>query len=205
MEAQQATSLRDEHRNVTRTRILEAAEAVFSNRGYSATSTSDIVDAAGVSRGTFYLHFKNKAEVLVEVVTSSHFEPAIELIGRLGDVEMTSPAALEPWLREFVDLYSRTSRIVRAWIQGEGKEGGALTPVHDRFMGAFIDTMIPRISSLRSRNKGSADSDDLRIRALLMFVQLERFCYYLCIRRADIDLDKGVRLLAATWYSLLNG
>jgi AcrR family transcriptional regulator len=205
VEPQQATSLRDEHRNLTRTRILEAAGEVFAKRGYSATSTSDIVDAAGVSRGTFYLHFKNKAEVLVEVVTTAHFEPALELIARLGDIELTSPANLEPWLSEFVDLYCRTSPIVRAWIQGEGKEGAELTPVHDRFMAAFIDTMVLRIAALRSQLGQRADDGDLRLRALLIFVQLERFCYYLCIRHADFDPASGVKLLATTWYSVIAG
>src|SRR3984957_20872964 len=74
------TSLREDHRQVTRNRILDAAAGVFAKRGYSGTSTADIVDAAGLSRGTFYLHFKNKAEVLIEVVTRSHLEPAFELV-----------------------------------------------------------------------------------------------------------------------------
>jgi AcrR family transcriptional regulator len=199
------TSLREDHRQVTRNRILDAAAGVFAKRGYSGTSTADIVDAAGLSRGTFYLHFKNKAEVLIEVVTRSHFQPALELISHLGDLDPASPKQLEPWLGEFLELYDRTSLIVRAWMQGEGKEGALLTPIHDQFMNTFVDTMTSRISALRSTaaRKTKSNSDDLRLRALLMFVELERFCYYVCIRHADFDRVKGIRLLATMWYSVL--
>ena len=199
------TSLREDHRQVTRNRILDAAAGVFANRGYSGTSTADIVDAAGLSRGTFYLHFKNKAEVLIEVVNRSHLEPAFELIRHLDDLNPTSPQQLEPWLKSYLDLYDRTSLIVRAWIQAEGKEGAALTPIHDHYMDAFIDTMTSRIAALRRplRGKHKPDPDDLRLRALLMFVELERFCYYVCIRHADFDRDKGIRILATMWYSVL--
>lgn len=47
----------------TRTRILDAAERVFSRRGVSRTSLDDIARAAGVTRGAIYWHFKDKADL----------------------------------------------------------------------------------------------------------------------------------------------
>ena len=47
----------------TRDRLLDAAELVFSEKGVSRTSLSDIAEAAGASRGAIYWHFKNKAEL----------------------------------------------------------------------------------------------------------------------------------------------
>ncbi|WP_340619695.1 multidrug efflux transporter transcriptional repressor AcrR [Xenorhabdus siamensis] len=48
----------------TRQQIIEAAIKVFSERGVSATSLSDIAIAAGVTRGAIYWHFKNKTDLL---------------------------------------------------------------------------------------------------------------------------------------------
>ncbi|WP_139837446.1 multidrug efflux transporter transcriptional repressor AcrR [Xenorhabdus beddingii] len=48
----------------TRQQIIEAAIKVFSERGVSATSLSDIATAAGVTRGAIYWHFKNKTDLL---------------------------------------------------------------------------------------------------------------------------------------------
>jgi TetR/AcrR family acrAB operon transcriptional repressor len=47
----------------TRHRLLEAAEHMFAEKGVSRTSLLDIAQAAGVSRGAIYWHFKNKADL----------------------------------------------------------------------------------------------------------------------------------------------
>lgn len=43
--------------------IVEAATECFSKRGYHDTSISDIIERAGIARGTFYLYFKSKQDV----------------------------------------------------------------------------------------------------------------------------------------------
>lgn len=47
----------------TRNRILDTAEQVFLKKGVSRTSLADLADAAGVTRGAIYWHFKNKADL----------------------------------------------------------------------------------------------------------------------------------------------
>ena len=47
----------------TRTRLLDAAEELFLRNGLSHTSLHDIAQAAGVTRGAVYWHFKDKAEL----------------------------------------------------------------------------------------------------------------------------------------------
>jgi TetR/AcrR family acrAB operon transcriptional repressor len=47
----------------TRHLLLDAAELVFAQKGVSRTSLNDIAQAAGVSRGAIYWHFKNKADL----------------------------------------------------------------------------------------------------------------------------------------------
>ena len=47
----------------TRDRILDAAEDVFHAKGVSSTSLADVADAADVTRGAIYWHFRNKADL----------------------------------------------------------------------------------------------------------------------------------------------
>src|SRR3954452_3213778 len=49
---------------VRREQLLDAAEAVLTERGLSATTVADVAQAAGVAKGTMYLHFESKAELL---------------------------------------------------------------------------------------------------------------------------------------------
>lgn len=51
-----------------RAQILEAARRVFAKRGYHLTTIDEIVGAAGVARGTFYLYFEDKRAVFGELI-----------------------------------------------------------------------------------------------------------------------------------------
>lgn len=53
---------------VRKEEILNAAEALFAAKGYDGTSTSDILSAVGIARGTLYYHFPTKEAILDEVV-----------------------------------------------------------------------------------------------------------------------------------------
>lgn len=52
----------------TKEGILKAAEHLFAVQGYEATSVSMICDAAGVSKGAFYHHYKTKQSVFLELM-----------------------------------------------------------------------------------------------------------------------------------------
>lgn len=52
----------------TRGAPVEAARGLFSERGYAGVSTEEIVQAAGVTRGALYHHFKDKQDLFVAVV-----------------------------------------------------------------------------------------------------------------------------------------
>lgn len=53
---------------LTRAKLLEAAEKVFSECGYSDASIVRITEAAGVAQGTFYLYFSSKLEIFEELI-----------------------------------------------------------------------------------------------------------------------------------------
>src|SRR6202171_5431823 len=52
----------------TRQKVLEAAETVFGEKGYHGASVTEITRAAGVAQGTFYLYFKGKKEIFLDLV-----------------------------------------------------------------------------------------------------------------------------------------
>src|SRR5262249_56340205 len=59
---------RTRQRLETRDRLFEAALAEFRRAGVAAAEIERIVRAAGVARGTFYLHFPTKDHVLMELL-----------------------------------------------------------------------------------------------------------------------------------------
>jgi len=52
-------------------RILDAALAVFAEKGFFVSRISDIADRANVADGTVYLYFKNKDEILATAINTA--------------------------------------------------------------------------------------------------------------------------------------
>lgn len=53
----------DNNKQQKRDSLLESAFSLFINNGFNKTSISDIVNQAGVAKGTFYLYFKDKYDI----------------------------------------------------------------------------------------------------------------------------------------------
>src|SRR4249919_1279134 len=59
-----------QRREKTKLRLLENALSVFSEKGPDVAVIDDFIAAAGVSRGTFYNHFKTTNELLLALATA---------------------------------------------------------------------------------------------------------------------------------------
>jgi AcrR family transcriptional regulator len=59
---------RDESRQVTRARLLDAAATVFAQRGYRRASVEEIASEAGYTIGALYSNFAGKEEVLLALL-----------------------------------------------------------------------------------------------------------------------------------------
>jgi len=63
--------------------ILDAAAALFAERGYAETRVIDIVKAAGVAKGLFYWYFENKEAVFAELVGAVRHQLRLEQAGAI--------------------------------------------------------------------------------------------------------------------------
>jgi len=77
----------------TRGRILDAAETVFSAKGVAHSSLAEIAQAAGVTRGAIYWHFKDKADVF-EAMMDRVTLPLEDILAAAGDGVAADPLAL---------------------------------------------------------------------------------------------------------------
>jgi TetR/AcrR family transcriptional regulator, acrAB operon repressor len=67
----------------TQHQLLDAAERVFADKGVSRTTLQDIAQAAGVTRGAIYWHFKNKAD-LFNAMMARTILPTEEALQQIG-------------------------------------------------------------------------------------------------------------------------
>ena len=63
------SSARQQQREQTRARLVEAALHVFALHGYDHATVEEISLAAGHSKGAYYFHFDSKEEILLELLS----------------------------------------------------------------------------------------------------------------------------------------
>jgi AcrR family transcriptional regulator len=63
---------REDSRDQTTQRLLEAAQKLIAKKGLSAASVEDIAAAAGYTRGAFYSNFSSKDDLFIELLRRDH-------------------------------------------------------------------------------------------------------------------------------------
>ena len=94
-----------EEAQATRTAVLDAAERVFLRRGVAHTSLAEIAQAAGVTRGAIYGHFKDKADLFTAMMERVTLPLEAE-IARVAKADAASGDLLA-LLREYVQAAIR--------------------------------------------------------------------------------------------------
>ncbi|MCC3371686.1 TetR/AcrR family transcriptional regulator [Cohnella sp. REN36] len=103
-------------------RIVAAAVELFAEKGYSASSTSEIAQRAGVAEGTIFRHYKTKKDLLFSIVTPAMVRIMAPFVLReFGDVLKTEYASYDQFLRAMIDnriaFLNKNKRLLKIIVQ----------------------------------------------------------------------------------------
>ncbi len=98
----------------TKRKLLNRAKVVFSQKGFTGTSVSDIVSSMGVARGTFYNYFKNKNHVYRELLK----ELTLQIKGCLKPIKNESDfyTQLERNIESLLELFVKDRELARVLL-----------------------------------------------------------------------------------------
>jgi AcrR family transcriptional regulator len=130
----------------TRSQILEAALALFRERGYESTTMRAIAEAAGVAVGNAYYYFRSKELLIQEIYRRTHHEHLAACAGVLAGER---------------DFKARLLGVMRAKVD-------TIMPYH-RFAGVLFKTAADPASPL---NPFSSQSAPLRREATALFAEV---------------------------------
>jgi AcrR family transcriptional regulator len=108
---------REQSRDQTRERLLDAAQALFMKKGFVGASVEDIALAAGYTRGAFYSNFSGKADLLVELLRRDHEAMQTDLRGIFE-----SEASREQMEARVLTYYSRMpqdNKVFLLWVEAK--------------------------------------------------------------------------------------
>jgi AcrR family transcriptional regulator len=106
---------REESKEVTRVRLIEAAERLFVRKGFDDASVEEISETAGYSRGAFYSNFDNKEQVFLAVIDRRRPKALDDILQQASEPGERISAVREwfsnQWrLRDFIALRMEFSR-----------------------------------------------------------------------------------------------
>lgn len=81
--------------------LLDAALALFVEKGFAATRTEEVAERAGVSKGTLYLYYPSKEDLLKAVIAQNITREIAESQDRLDGFEGSSAELLRQMLRDW--------------------------------------------------------------------------------------------------------
>jgi len=167
------------------------ARDVFAKRGYHAAKIDDIVAAAGVARGTFYLYFEDKRAIFEEIVDRT--------IARLGmriirvdprDPSRTVADQVKENIRAIVALLFEDRATTKILLS----DAVGVDPAFDRKLASFYGEMANLLqSSLDDGQKlGIVAEGDTRLLAYLTMGALREVAFQVITRGAEYEEEELV-------------
>lgn len=136
---------------VRKAEILDASMKLFTEKGYLQTTTQDIINQVGISRGLLYYHFKNKEEILYILVEKS-VKPLILQMEKIVNETSLSPAEkLKQFLQTTIiqeDSVTEEKVTLQETVQLEENRY-----MMDRFYHKFIEKLLPLFTKVIEEGK----------------------------------------------------
>jgi AcrR family transcriptional regulator len=179
-----------------RAALLQTARACFAERGYHRTSIADIVDSAGVARGTFYRYFDCKRAIFSVVLT----EIMEEVVSVVQPIDVSQPIASQ--------VLANLERLVRA-ITAEDvcrvlfAEAVGIDDEADDVLRAFYGGALSRIeAALRTGQAlGVVRPGDVKLRSRCLLGLLKEPVVQAALDREELDVPALIAELLAVLRS----
>jgi AcrR family transcriptional regulator len=112
---------REAHKQATRQALQQAADRLFAEQGYGATTVRDIAEAVGVNERTFFRYFTGKEELIIEDALG--WLPVLldKLRDRPDDEDVGT--ALRRAIQQVGALLSASPRPTPLWLFSDGPPG----------------------------------------------------------------------------------
>jgi AcrR family transcriptional regulator len=157
----------------TRNALLAAAYDLFTEAGYRGTSVADIAARAGVSLGTFYQYFHDRADILSTLVRIG----VLELLH--GNQRRWDPARGRIGLRRiiagFVEAYVATASFQAVWEEVTHVEED-MAELRRDLARVFTNAIQDAIAEGAAAGIVRCDLDASRV-ALALAAMVDRYCY----------------------------
>jgi AcrR family transcriptional regulator len=183
--------------------ILAATASLLAGRSFGDLAVSDILSAAGVSRGTFYFYFDSKHDVLAELVRRAVAQGHVAASPWLAH-PADPVAALRTGITAGAELWQANAPVLRAIVEN-WRTDPRLTALWLDQMQTFTDATVAQISADPEARQRLSGLDVTALASSLTWLG-ERLYYLAATGTPPFD-DQGtlVSTLLHIWTATLYG
>lgn len=193
-------SLRERQRKEREDLIVQAAEEVLSERGYHDMSIDEIAARVGIAKGTVYLHFASKEE-LVFALFEREIDAFVHTLDETAALPLSARARLEviqgalykgigKRIQLLLSLYS-TMEVRREVLERKAQ------------MRELMDTISARISALLEEGKAAGEFDPSLPTAVMLstfFTLLSPHSYKRLVMEGGMPIDELMQHLQRVYF-----
>ena len=183
----------------TEEKLINAAIELMSKNGYHRTTVADIVKAAGVAQGTFYLYYDSKKNLFLSLMERFYSLLQDALLGVGWDIEsITSEEEIAQKIRLAIQnillVYQDNAILARIFL----REAMGLEPD----FAELWDSIIERLAAFavlimdQSIERGLLPPQNSQIVAHCVVGMIERVAYYWLFQENEFELEEVVDALA---------
>lgn len=188
-------TLRKQQRGFTRRRFIEAGIEVFQRVGFDDATIDLITEEAGANRSTFYLHFKDK----IELVLAAHevMDPmGKEILKPINTQETLSAKEFRAWVDDYAANWEKRHRLYGALTQAQFTSP-EVTQNNYTLLAGYLD-------EYQKRFRGKA-LKQAKLKIQLFFMQINTFFYAVICQTQKKPSTMELDTLAEQGYFTLFG
>lgn len=184
--------LREMQKAMTLGMIKDAAREIFSSGQYDSVSVDDIAKQAGVSRGTVYMHFKTKVDILVALVNddlATHLA-CYEDLARIDDPTI---ADIMLWIRKFIDSTKSSNGFLTVFFRYNSSDNFSMVMEHRE---RVVEALGRRYPGFNISGEASASSERKLAQCYMMLYLIENGSITYSADSTFPNRDVGLGMLA---------
>ncbi|MBZ2189462.1 TetR/AcrR family transcriptional regulator [Alcanivorax sp. JB21] len=190
---------RSVQRSQARAEILIHSMAVFAQRGLHRTTVQHLLDAANISRRTFYKYFRNKVDVLENI-----YRIFVENMILRFQQQVNRSNTVRDIIRNTTDIYFEyhvsMGPVIRLMMEEARRSGSALAPYRENGQNLAVEILAKEIHRLIGKR-----FDPLVLRTLLW--SLENYSIYLLAdgKLSDAEVTRCKRVMTGIAEAVVLG
>jgi AcrR family transcriptional regulator len=180
-----------ERQERTKRQLVSAAIDLFDETGFQKTRISDIVAKAGVAQGTFYLYYKSKEDIFLDICAefitlfSTFLEDASDLFAG-GSYDEVRRNVLD-FNRKLIALYTANGKIARILFREGAGQGGPFKQFFQGIYNQFIDIVRQRLE--QNQATGYVNFEDAETEAAFLIGLFDRSLFYFMDIKKSMDIE----------------